>query len=158
MAELASLPIRWRTSQSLISRDIVDVLDAEKLEKVICFGQRWGCKAISRPANYYHERTIGCVFPTTSFTQVLPPMDFQVFLDSRARDVRLVEISRSTRSSASCLRNPGIWKKHLALTGTLEQSLLDDFVSFWPAYLSEEDAKHFVETFRCGGFCSDDVL
>ncbi|EKM49435.1 uncharacterized protein PHACADRAFT_201695 [Phanerochaete carnosa HHB-10118-sp] len=40
---------------NLISKDIGDVLDAEKLEKIIAIGYDWCCKAISRLTNHHLE-------------------------------------------------------------------------------------------------------
>ncbi|EKM56436.1 uncharacterized protein PHACADRAFT_207673 [Phanerochaete carnosa HHB-10118-sp] len=86
---------------SLISKDTVDVLGAEKLEKVIYIGQDCGCKAISCPTNYYHERILDYVFPATSFVQALPPMDFQVLLDSQL-PIHVSRLAPYRASSKGC--------------------------------------------------------
>ncbi|KAL4244789.1 AB hydrolase superfamily protein [Abortiporus biennis] len=41
-----------------LTRDIVDILDEEKLIKVIAIGHDWGCQVISSLANWYPERIL----------------------------------------------------------------------------------------------------
>ncbi|EKM52143.1 uncharacterized protein PHACADRAFT_151144 [Phanerochaete carnosa HHB-10118-sp] len=156
---------------SLISRDIVDVLDVEKLAKVIAIGHDWGSKVVSRLANYYPERFLAYAFFAVPFVQIRPPMDMQVLLDASkqkygyelfgywlflsepdANDVLQAHIGSFI--SIFFPHDPALFRTHLAPTGALKQSLLDDFAAPRPPYLSEADAKRFVETFRRNGFAA----
>ncbi|EKM56416.1 uncharacterized protein PHACADRAFT_91351 [Phanerochaete carnosa HHB-10118-sp] len=156
---------------SLISKDIIDIMDAEKLDKVIAIGNDWGCKAISRLANYYPERVLAYAFLGVSFVQVLPPMDFEVFLAYLKENVghelfgcwtffsepdsdEVLQAHIDSFVNIEFPHDPEIWKERLAPTGALKQNLLDNFTSPRTAYLSEEDVKHFVETFRRNGFAA----
>ncbi|GJE83979.1 hypothetical protein PsYK624_000520 [Phanerochaete sordida] len=154
---------------SLISRDIVDVLDAEKLGKVIAIGHDWGAKAVSRLANHYPERCIAYAFFALPFVPILPPMEFSAFLDlAKAQaghdtfgywlffsdaDVDAV-MQAHIESFASLLypQDPETWQTRIAPVGALKQTLLDDWTAPRAAYVSEEDVRLWVETFRRNGF------
>ncbi|EKM50572.1 uncharacterized protein PHACADRAFT_104575 [Phanerochaete carnosa HHB-10118-sp] len=154
---------------SLISRDIVDILDAENLEKVVAIGHDWGSKAVSRLANYYPERFLAYAFFAVPFMGITPPTDFQISLDylkqkygyeiygywsffSAPDADEVIQAHIDSFVSISFPYDPTIWKTRLAPTGALRRSLLEDYVAPRPSYLSEEDKKHFVETFRRSGF------
>ena len=49
-------------------------------------------------------------------------------------------------------RDPAIWKTRFSPTGALRQNLLENYQTHLPPYFSEEDKKHFVETFGRNGF------
>ncbi|EKM56413.1 uncharacterized protein PHACADRAFT_118086 [Phanerochaete carnosa HHB-10118-sp] len=156
---------------SLICKDIIDVLDAEKIEGVIAVGHDWGCQATSRLANYYPERILAYVFFALSFLQVLSPEESQMlqgFLKKQlgyetfgywsfmsepdAHEILLAHIDSVV--SISFAHDPKILRDRACPTGALKRTLLEDFTAPLPSYLSEEDAKHFVETFRRDGFAA----
>ncbi|EKM56417.1 uncharacterized protein PHACADRAFT_207661 [Phanerochaete carnosa HHB-10118-sp] len=135
---------------SLISKDIADILDAEKLEKVIAIGHDWGCKAISRLTNYYPERVLAYVFLGFSPSCKCCPR----WTSNEPDANEVIQAHIDSFVSVMFPHHPDIWKERLAPTGALKQSLFEDFAAPRPLYLSEEDAKHFVETFRRGGFAA----
>ncbi|EKM56408.1 uncharacterized protein PHACADRAFT_93100, partial [Phanerochaete carnosa HHB-10118-sp] len=168
---------------SLISKDIVDILDAEKLGNAIAVGHDLGCKAISRLANYYPELILAYVFFAVSFVQVLPPMDFEVFQGllkkqpgyetlgywkflSEPGANKVIQAHVASSYNYLCVSHidsfVGVtffhdfktWIERLAPTDVLKQSPLEDFIASRPSYLFEEDMKHFVETFRRDGFAA----
>ncbi|EKM57398.1 uncharacterized protein PHACADRAFT_208465 [Phanerochaete carnosa HHB-10118-sp] len=154
---------------SLISKDLVDLLDAESLGKVIAIGHDWGCKAISRLANYYPERFLAYAFLAVPFAEITPPTDFQMYLDYVKRVYgyelygywsffsapdanELIQVHVDSFVSVAFPYDPTIWKTRWAPTGVLRQSLLEGYVAPLPAYMSEEDKEHFVGTFSRNGF------
>ncbi|KAK7451268.1 hypothetical protein VKT23_012608 [Stygiomarasmius scandens] len=58
---------------SLISNDIVDILDAEGIETAVLIGHDWGAKTASRLANYHPERFSSFAFLAVGYT---PPDEF----------------------------------------------------------------------------------
>ncbi|GLB44172.1 putative epoxide hydrolase [Lyophyllum shimeji] len=48
--------------QRLISQDIIDILDAENVQKAIAIGHDWGCATASRLANCHSDRFIAFAF------------------------------------------------------------------------------------------------
>jgi soluble epoxide hydrolase / lipid-phosphate phosphatase len=58
-----------------MTKDVVDILDAEKLEKVISLGHDWGCGLSQRVYNFYPERCLGLVFVNVSYIVPGEPFD-----------------------------------------------------------------------------------
>ncbi|EKM57396.1 uncharacterized protein PHACADRAFT_255121 [Phanerochaete carnosa HHB-10118-sp] len=154
---------------SLISKDLVDILDAEKLDKVVAVGHDWGSKAVSRLASYHPERFIAYAFFAVAFMEVTPPTDFQIYLDYLKRvygyDLfgywtffsapdanEVIQAHMESFVSIMYPYDPTIWKTRFAPTGAMRGSLLEDYVAPKPSYVSEEDKKHFIETFKRNGF------
>ncbi|KAF5372218.1 hypothetical protein D9758_004931 [Tetrapyrgos nigripes] len=53
---------------SLITKDIIDILDAESIEQVVVIGHDWGSKIASRLANYFPERFLAYAFLVVGYT------------------------------------------------------------------------------------------
>ncbi|KAG5633643.1 hypothetical protein DXG03_006875 [Asterophora parasitica] len=47
---------------SAMSQDVIDILDAENVEKVVAIGHNWGSALVSRLANYHPERFTAFAF------------------------------------------------------------------------------------------------
>ncbi|KAF5353747.1 hypothetical protein D9758_008692 [Tetrapyrgos nigripes] len=60
-------------ASSLISKDIVDILDAEGTNQAVLIGHDWGAKIASRLANYFPERFHSFAFLSVGY---LPPTFF----------------------------------------------------------------------------------
>ncbi|EKM57395.1 uncharacterized protein PHACADRAFT_194943 [Phanerochaete carnosa HHB-10118-sp] len=128
-----------------------------------------GSKAVSRLANYYPERFLAYAFFAVPFMKITPPINFQIYLDYlkqlygyeiyaywtffSAPDANEV-LQAHIDSFVSLIYpyDPTIWKARFAPTGAMRGSLLEDYVTPRPSYVSEEDKKHFIETFRRNGF------
>ncbi|GJE89531.1 alpha/beta hydrolase [Phanerochaete sordida] len=154
---------------SLISRDIVDILDAEKLDTVVAVGHDWGSKVISGVANHYPERVSAYAFFAVPFELVVPPPNFPAELaQQRAQygyelygywlffnspDANAV-MQAHMNSVVSILypNDPAIWKTHFAPTGTFRKSLNENYLAPLPSWWSEADKDAFVDTFRRNGF------
>ncbi|KAJ4467013.1 alpha/beta-hydrolase [Lentinula aciculospora] len=54
-------------ASSLISRDMVDLLDAENVDEAIVIGHDWGSKIVGRLANYFPERFYAFAFLSLSY-------------------------------------------------------------------------------------------
>ncbi|KAK7051648.1 hypothetical protein VNI00_004627 [Paramarasmius palmivorus] len=59
---------------SLISKDIIDILDAEEIEKAVVIGHDWGSRITSRIVQYYPERVIA--FAVLAVGYQAPSADF----------------------------------------------------------------------------------
>ncbi|EKM52130.1 uncharacterized protein PHACADRAFT_262639 [Phanerochaete carnosa HHB-10118-sp] len=156
---------------SLLARDVVDVLDAEELDRVVAVGHDWGALVVSRLANHYPGRFLAYAFLAVPFVQVTPPMDHEVFLEhTKQRQGRetfgfwsffskpdadaIIQAHMDSFVSVLFPHDPEMWKTRLGPTGALEQSLRAGFVAPRPAYWSAGDAAHFAETFRRDGFAA----
>ncbi|KAF7979934.1 hypothetical protein HWV62_40356 [Athelia sp. TMB] len=57
-------------NQSLITKDVIDILDAEKIDKVISVGHDWGSVVNSRLINFFPERISAASFLAVGY---IPP-------------------------------------------------------------------------------------
>ncbi|KAI0344606.1 epoxide hydrolase [Trametopsis cervina] len=155
---------------SLIVKDLVDILDAENIQKVIAVGHDWGTKPVSRLANHYPERVIAYAFLAVAFSSVKPPLDHDKLLAwGRAKygyDVygyweylaSAGELDEDFRTHADAVvailfpSDPVIWEKHMAPRGALKEAVVSDFKSPLPSYVTEEDKAYFIDTFTKNGF------
>ncbi|KIP08441.1 hypothetical protein PHLGIDRAFT_117193 [Phlebiopsis gigantea 11061_1 CR5-6] len=155
---------------SAVSQDIVSILDAEKVEKVVAIGHDWGSAAVSRLANWYPERVSAYAFFALPYYPPVPKdYNFEADLASQRqkygyelygywsffnRDDANHVIQDHIESFVSVLwpHDPKYWLDHFAPTGTLERSLLENWTAPLPAYLSEEDKQEIITTYRANGF------
>ncbi|KAI0348477.1 alpha/beta-hydrolase [Trametopsis cervina] len=154
---------------SLISKDLVELLDAEGIQKAIAIGHDWGAKAVSRLANHHPERFYAYAFLAVPFWAPRPPMDHDEFLkqikarygyelfgyweyyasgefdgDFRAHSDAVFHIVYPT--------DPAVWVTHWAPRGALKSTILSDFNTPLPTYRTEEDKKTFIDLFTKNGF------
>ncbi|KIP06414.1 hypothetical protein PHLGIDRAFT_106968 [Phlebiopsis gigantea 11061_1 CR5-6] len=156
--------------QSAMSQDIVSILDAERIEKVVAIGHDWGSASVSRLANWYPERVIAYAFLAVSYS---PPRsknyDYDVFLARLKqkygyelfgywgffnRDDADQVIQDHIESFMSLLwpYDPKYWIDRFARTGGIERTLHEDWTAPLPAYVSEADKDVFIATFCSNGF------
>lgn len=59
-----------------MSKDAMDILDHEKLDKIVSLGHDWGCALAQRLYNYHADRVIGLVMINVSLMEPTPePFD-----------------------------------------------------------------------------------
>ncbi|KAK6605435.1 putative epoxide hydrolase [Botrytis cinerea] len=46
----------------VMTKDLIDIIDTEKVDKVISIGHDWGSVCAARLYNYHPERVVGCMF------------------------------------------------------------------------------------------------
>ncbi|KAI0341819.1 alpha/beta-hydrolase [Trametopsis cervina] len=155
---------------SLISKDLVEVLDAEGLWKVIAVGHDWGSKAISRLANHYPDRFYAYAFFAVPYAAVRPPIDHDEFLalvkaqfgyelfgywEYLATPHEFDEDFRAHPNSAFDLWFPHIAessKTTFAPKGALKREILADFTSPLASFLKDDDKKYWIDIFMKNGF------
>lgn len=156
---------------SALCRDMVDIVDAEGLGAVVAVGHDWGCIVVARLASHYPERCLAYVFLATPFLPVVPPMEFETFLELQKAeygqakcgywlffsepDAHIV-IQEHMDSFISLLfpHDPTDWQTRLIEAGALKKNLLEDYAAPRPQYMSEEDLIHFRKTFERNGFAA----
>jgi soluble epoxide hydrolase/lipid-phosphate phosphatase len=72
-----SKPIDYKAyNMQHMSKDAIDILDHEKLDKVISLGHDWGCGIAQRLYNFHPDRVIGLVMLNVSYLVPTPePFD-----------------------------------------------------------------------------------
>ncbi|KAJ3485012.1 hypothetical protein NLI96_g5268 [Meripilus lineatus] len=153
---------------SLMTADIVDILDAEKVDKVIPIGHDWGSFLTSRLASYYPERFVAYGFLALAYTPPSPDFNIHGMLAFTkqavgyelfgywlffAEDGSEKIVADHVDSTLSILypSNPAIWVTDLAPTGALKAWLLADKKAPLAPYISKEDTDKFVETLKTTG-------
>ncbi|KAI0341820.1 alpha/beta-hydrolase [Trametopsis cervina] len=155
---------------SLIVKDLVEVLDAEGIQKAIAIGHDWGAKAVSRLANHYPERFYAYAFFNTPYWAPTPPIDHDEFLEQlKARYgyelygyweyyASSGEFDADFRAHPDAAyhmifpTDPAIWVTHWAPRGALKKTILSDFTTPLPSYRTEEDKKNFIDLLTKNGF------
>ncbi|KAL0576465.1 hypothetical protein V5O48_005508 [Marasmius crinis-equi] len=65
---------------SLISKDIIDILDAEKIDQAVVIGHDWGSRTTSRVVQYFPERVSAFGVLAVGYQPPNPDFDFQKVL------------------------------------------------------------------------------
>ncbi|KIP01958.1 hypothetical protein PHLGIDRAFT_122890 [Phlebiopsis gigantea 11061_1 CR5-6] len=127
---------------SAISQDIVSILDAEKIEKVVAIGH--DCDSPLRDFDF------DAVLARQKQKYGYELYGYWPFFN---RDDANQIIEDHIESFVSVLwpHDPKIWLNHIANTGDLERTLLEDWTAPLPAYLSEADKQKIITTFRANG-------
>ncbi|KAH9943616.1 Alpha/Beta hydrolase protein [Amylocystis lapponica] len=150
-------PTKYKYSE--MAADLVDILDAEKADKVVVIGYDWGSTMTSRFANYYPERCLALAFLVLGYT--LPYTDFNYPAAVAATEKMLgyapfgywaffseegasETIREHWDSFYSILHPPdaAVWKTDFAPPGALKAWLLADKKGPLPAYLTEADKEN----------------
>ncbi|KZS99628.1 alpha/beta-hydrolase [Laetiporus sulphureus 93-53] len=141
--------------QSEMSKDIIDILDAEDVEKAIAIGHDWGCALVSRLANYFPERFIAFAFLAVGYMPPSVPFDYEAALaitkqilgyeaygywEFFVRDEEADQIIKDHWESFLTLSypsDPTIWRTHLCPRGGIKAHLLSGDIAPSPSYLTE---------------------
>ncbi|KAI0791304.1 alpha/beta-hydrolase [Abortiporus biennis] len=154
-----------------LAQDLVDILDAEGINKAIVIGHDWGTKAVSRLANWHPERFLAYAFFSAPYSPPDPTNDYTQLLAATKKLMGYETIGYWTFfceddaervifdhwDSFLCILfpdDPSDWKTLLAPTGALKKTLLSDYKSPPPPYLTAEDKAIITETFRKNGLAS----
>ncbi|KAI0076656.1 epoxide hydrolase [Panus rudis PR-1116 ss-1] len=155
---------------SYLARDLVDILDAEGIQKAIAIGHDWGCITLSRLATAFPERFYAYAFFAFGYQPPAATRDYRALLAESKKAVgyelfgywdflssdeapKLVE-EHWIRAGFGVLfpRDPITWKTHFAPLGAFKAALLSGEEFPPPAYLNEEDQKEISEPLLQGGF------
>ncbi|KAF5363063.1 hypothetical protein D9758_012660 [Tetrapyrgos nigripes] len=117
-------------ASSLISKDIVDILDAEKIDQAIVVGHDWGSKIAARLANYFPERFHAFGFLDVGY--VAPIIFAAPFNDTMA-------VSKAFLG----YENFGFFD-YLARDGT-DQDIVDHTESFWDIWYINDTVESITE-------------
>jgi len=155
-----------------MAQDVVDVLDAEKVEKVVAVGHDWGSLIVSRLANYHPERLLGCVFfdigyipPAPYFRQKLVEVQESIGYDNLAYQRYFVEpeahvlIEKNFDSFFSLIfpvdtATENIWREHMCEPGKTKAWIEANRTSELPPYMSPADKEEYRQALLGGGFCA----
>ncbi|KAF9264010.1 alpha/beta-hydrolase [Marasmius fiardii PR-910] len=161
-------PAEYR--QSLMSKDLVDILDNEGVEKVVAVGHDWGAYVAARFANFQPDRTEAVGFITVGY---VPPAPGKFDLERSFEATRKVfgyevvgywEFMSSPNGPKLALNNfekffnifwpddPKTWATDFAPLGAMQKNLEGEKVFPPPRWMSEEDKRLISEPILKNGF------
>ncbi|KAJ7592486.1 Alpha/Beta hydrolase protein [Mycena floridula] len=158
---------------TLICKDLVEILDSEKISKCIVIGHDWGSKFVSRLANYYPERFIAFAFlavgnmppspQLVKFEDFLAEVHLGVtkaiagyelfgyweFLSQKGADT--IVLGHMDSFMSLLFGDSELKKDNFAQTGGLEAWLKADKIADIQDYVSADEVKHHREILQKGG-------
>ncbi|KAI0341821.1 alpha/beta-hydrolase [Trametopsis cervina] len=154
---------------SVVSKDLVEILDAEGVQRAIAIGHDWGSKVVSRLANHYPERFYAYAFFAVSFVPVTPPVDYdEMLVNEKAKYGSVLngfwgylatnEFDPDFRAHPDAAFNilyPSdlrIWATDLSPVGALKQTLLSNYKAPLATYVDEDFKRNWISTFMKNGF------
>jgi len=156
---------------SLMSKDMIDILDAEKVENAIGVGHDWGANLNARLANYYPDRFIAFGFLAVSYVAPMPTFDMDELLDLTEKlfgyptfgywkffaEGDVAEIFKQHAESALTLlypEDPLTWKTSVAPVGAMKEWLLADKKGPLAPYVTEELKDRQMKLILSGGLAA----
>ncbi|KAF9462115.1 Alpha/Beta hydrolase protein [Collybia nuda] len=154
---------------SLICSDIVEIMDAEGIDKAVAVGHGFGSNVVSRLANLYRSRFLGYAFLAVPYTPPSPVTDMQQTVISTRRgcgyevcghmlffaesySAKIVDSHMESFYGAMFPDDPKMWVSHVAPTGALQAWLEADKKTPPLACLTESDKEVWHDAFTVGGF------
>ncbi|KDQ63388.1 hypothetical protein JAAARDRAFT_44283 [Jaapia argillacea MUCL 33604] len=155
---------------SLICKDLVDILDTEKVEKAVAIGHDWGSIIASRLASYHADRFIGYAFLAVGYAPPSPDFDYKKvmamlkqaigyeisywdFFTEEGAD-KVIEEHIDSFYSILYPQDPKSWVMHLAPAGPLKAWLLADTTGPLPGYITEEEKNTHMSILLKGGLAA----
>ncbi|KAK0201113.1 Alpha/Beta hydrolase protein [Desarmillaria ectypa] len=159
-------PMQYR--HRLLAQDIVEILDTEKVARVIAVGHDWGCVVTSRLADYYPDRCLAYGFLAAGYYPASQPLTYEAtmqlmksmigteligYWDFFAEDGVDVKIDKNLESMYSLLfcADCDLWKGYMQPIGGLRSWVESNRTTPTGSYLTEEDQRIQKEELRKGG-------
>ncbi|KAJ7438909.1 alpha/beta-hydrolase [Mycena galericulata] len=150
------------------AHDVVDILDAEGVEKVIAIGHDWGIYPVSRLINFHPQRVAACAFlgggynpPAAQGTDraarheaIKKMFGFDAFAYMRFVQPDAPEIIEEHIDSFISLvypENVQLWKDHLCVDGGARKWIESNSLSPLPSYITPEEKTYLKKAFLTGG-------
>ncbi|PCH37515.1 alpha/beta-hydrolase [Wolfiporia cocos MD-104 SS10] len=153
---------------SAMSSDLIEILDAEHVDKAIAIGHDWGSTMTARLASYYPDRFSGFAFLAVGYAPTFEGFDYeavmaqikqalgyetygywQFFGEDNADQVIKAHIDSFI--SIIFPTDPEVWKTDLCPRGGIKAWLLADKTTPLPSYLTEEDKAIITKSWLSGG-------
>ncbi|KAI0824041.1 alpha/beta-hydrolase [Trametes gibbosa] len=158
--------------QVLITRDIVDLLDAEGLDKVVGLAHDWGAMILSRLANLHDERFLAYAWNAVGY---LPPRPYPIEIDSFIERMKTLtgdprygywKFFTAEDGYVLCEQNidsflqliypatPEVWPEWLTPVGKARQWVEEKHTPGIPEWLTQEEYNVLRETLKKSGLNS----
>ncbi|KAI0373441.1 alpha/beta-hydrolase [Pilatotrama ljubarskyi] len=157
---------------ALIARDIVDILDAEGLEKVVGIAHDWGSILLSRLANLHEGRFYAFAWNVVAYNAPRhEPVDIDALIahmhaQTGNHRYGYWKLFNEDDAHVVCEQNldsflhlvysksPEVWLEWLTPAGKAREWLQENRTPGLPSWLSQEEYDHMREKLRAGGLKS----
>ncbi|KAK7046606.1 epoxide hydrolase [Favolaschia claudopus] len=151
-----------------LSGDIVDIFDAEKIDKVIAIGHDWGSYVVSRVLHYFPQRVSASAFLAVGYLPIDGALnvirDYETVLKLFGADIFAYQrffihpdapaiIEKNIDSFVSLLypETPEQWKTTLSVDGATRTWVETNTIKPLPSYMTPEDAENLKASLLSGG-------
>jgi len=152
-----------------MSGHISEILDEERLEKVIGVGHDWGCGLLSRLANYHGPRLLAVVTISVSYLEPGLKYDLDAFNAATEQafgyptfgyweffvsDDAAELLDRNPKSLTALLyaQNPELWKTDLCALGSVRSWITAGKTTPRASWISESEVDLHDQIFARGGY------
>ncbi|KAI0266439.1 alpha/beta-hydrolase [Gloeopeniophorella convolvens] len=152
-----------------LSKDIIDILDAESVQKSILIGHDWGSRVVSRLADLYSDRFIAYAFLAAGYLPpqkepLDPPKLSALYKKATGRDAfgywefflaedaaSLIEAHPDSFYNLFFPNPPSLWEEHISPPGATRKWIETDQRSALPSYVTKQDKQDLLKTLLAGG-------
>lgn len=162
-------PVEYKAS--LITKDIIDILDAENIDRVIAIGHDWGSRITSRLVQYYPDRIIAIGLLAVGYQEPTVEFDYEKILAFFKEKVgheifgyweffcqddapKLVEENFEKFFNLLFPEDPKQWITDFFPPGALKAYLTSKPSAPPPSWLTEEEKQIQSEALRKGGLAA----
>ncbi|KAK0192497.1 Alpha/Beta hydrolase protein [Armillaria mellea] len=143
--------------QSLITKDIVELLDAENADRVIAIGHDWGAVTASRLANYYPDRFLAFGFLAAG--EAMQTLKQHIGTELYGYWSYFSEIGVHTKLERNLdsfytlvfCEVPELWKEYMNPPGGLKKWVENNHTTKVGSFITEEDQRIQKEKIRNSG-------
>ncbi|KAJ8085086.1 hypothetical protein PM082_003870 [Marasmius tenuissimus] len=153
---------------SLLVKDIVDILDAEKIDKAVFIGHDWGSVIAARTVQYFPERVSAFACLAAAYNPPNPQLDYEqikAFVQEKFgyqslgywaffnedNAAKVIEDNFEKFFNIVYPEDPKIWKSDLTPTGALKNYLQTKPAAPAPSWLTAEEIRLHSEKLLEGG-------
>ncbi|KAF7311282.1 Esterase/Lipase [Mycena kentingensis (nom. inval.)] len=152
-----------------LAQDVVDILDAEKVESVIAVGHDWGSRIVSRMANYHPERLVACAFYGIGYSppaQYYGPRVGQIQATIGYNNIAYMEYFVEAGAHVTMEKNidsflallfpvdDETWREVMCNPGGAKAWIEGNKAGAVPSYMSAEEREYYREALLDGGLCA----
>ncbi|KAH8120117.1 alpha/beta-hydrolase [Phellopilus nigrolimitatus] len=155
-----------------LAGDMVDILNAEKIERAVAIGHDWGAGVVSKIAVYFPDRVLAFAFLAVGYHPPTPNFDIQsankqstealgyanfgywTFFAEKGADKIIESHLDSFYSLLFAADAPQAWAKHFCPEGAFKSWLLEDRKTELAPYIAIEAQKFKDNIMSNGGFAA----
>ncbi|EMD40596.1 hypothetical protein CERSUDRAFT_148764 [Gelatoporia subvermispora B] len=154
--------------QSLIAADLIDILNAEHVDKAIAIGHDWGCATTSRLNTFSPERFTGFAFLANGYVAPQPDYNYSGMIAQLRQAVgydvygywafyaedgadKVIEQHIDSAISMLYPSDPSLWAMNLAPNGAFREWILSNKVTPTASYITEDEKQMVKETILKNG-------